>query len=254
MTTSAQQLLDALQRAAASIDGPAIMASDGDNTLWKGDIGDALFLAALRERALKVDAAEALYAEAREHGIELVEREVHAAASALFEAYHAGRYPEARTFAMMAWVFAGWSETDLAAFCNRALDEMGFEEALRPELEPMRDWSRHSGVALWLVSASPLAMVREAARRMGLEHMVAMTPEVVDGVLRPRLGPEATYAEGKLRRLRAATDAKLLAAFGDSRYDAAMLRAAVVPVAVFPNAGLRAELESIDGALVLGEV
>ena len=45
--------------------------------------------------------------------------------------------------------------------------------------------------------------------------------------------------------------AKILGAFGDSAYDAEMLRCAGVPVAVTPSAGLLALLPTIDRVSVL---
>lgn len=231
-----------------------IMASDGDNTLWLGDVGEDLFEIAVAERLLKSPARAALLAEAAAHDVE-----THASddASALGErlllAHRAGHYPNARAFAMMAWAFAGYTEPELDMLCERVLDERQFVSRLRPELEPMRAWSVRSNVPLWLVSASPLAIARAAARRMGIaaEQVVAMEPAVVDGIVQCRLGPEATYRDGKLRRLREATNATLLAGFGDSYWDLALIESACVGVAVAPNDDLRARVAQLDHAHVI---
>lgn len=250
--TSAE-LLARLEQARRALQGGGVLATDGDGTLWRGDIGDELFIAALDGRALKNDALEALIREAEAHDVALGSREPNDVARRLFEAYRAGRYPEASTFEMMAWSFAGWHEDELGRFAARVLDAYRFGEKLRTEMLPVLAWAKERGMEVWLVSASPLSAVQEAARRLGLalERVVAMTPATSGGVVQPALGLDATYAEGKMRRLRAATADALLASFGDSRYDAAMLRAAIVPVAVHPTPGLAEQLDTIPGALVL---
>jgi phosphoserine phosphatase len=80
-----------------------------------------------------------------------------------------------------------------------------------------------------------------------------MTPVVREGVVQAELDGIATYRDGKMQRLRQRSSAPLLAALGDSRYDAAMLRAASVPIAVHPNPGLVAELAGLAGVIVIGE-
>lgn len=229
------------------------VASDGDNTLWRGDVGDALFVYAFSHGLLRQEAQLALVAEAAAHDID-ARGDANDIARLLFEAQRAGAYPDSRAYAMMAWAFAGHEEQALEALCETVLDDFGFEEARRSEMLPVLRWCSDFEVPFWLVSASPLWMVRVAARRMGLapERVVAMTPQSLGGVVQPALGPAPTYAEGKLLRLRERTDAALLAAFGDSDFDAALLAAAAIPVAVHPSAGLLRHLEALEVAVVLG--
>ena len=252
---SPTELCDRLDLAHAGLAPGAVIASDGDGTLWRGDIGDELFLAALRDQALREPAREALLDEAAIHGIDTPGAgDANDVAGLLFDALRAGRYDEERAFGMMAWAFAGWSLSELAVWSRRVLDDLDFEVAVRAELRPMLAWARDRSVPVWLVSASPLAIALEAARRLGIaaERVVAMEPAVERGMVQPRLGKRATYGEGKLLRLREATDAPLLAAFGDSGYDAAMLRAAELPVAVHPSPGLRALAPAMKGLIVVG--
>src|SRR6266542_3806567 len=64
----------------------------------------------------------------------------------------------------------------------------------------------------------------------------AMSPVVENDVLQPRVREPITYAAGKTAALRAAVpDKVLLGAFGDSSFDAAMLREAKVAVCVRPK-------------------
>jgi len=253
---SPSELIERLDRALGGCSQRGIIATDGDGTLWRGDIGNELFLAALREGAFRVAAREPLLAEATAHQIAVdAAADANAIAQRLFEALLAGDYDEERAFGMMAWVFAGWTVGELADHCRRVLDEMRFEEAVLDELRPVLAWARKRDVPVWLVTASPLAIAAEAARRLGIatERVVAMEPALAGDVVEPRLARRATYGAGKLARLKEETDAPLLAAFGDSGYDATMLRAAEIPVAVFPNSQLRALAPQLPGLVVVGD-
>jgi len=253
---SPTELIERLEQAWTHRSGPVIMASDGDGTIWRGDIGEEMFLAALRREALHEVARQPLLAEAAAHGVA-----IEAAAAAgeigakLVEALATGTYPEEPAFGMMAWAFAGWTESELAAFSDEVLDDFDFAGALRAELQPVLAWARKRDVPFWLVSASPLAIVAAAARRLGIpgDRVVAMEPALAGDVVQPRLAKPATHGEGKLTRLRMATELPLLAAFGDSGYDAAMLRAAEVPVAVHPKAELRKLETELRELVVIGD-
>ena len=247
---SIDELLVRLERAAAG--GATVIACDADGTLWRGDIGETLFLAALRRRLFRSEARAALAADAQACGAPTA-GDANELARALFDAYGEGRYDEQRAFAMMAWVFAGWERSELSSFAAEVLDDFGFEEAVRSQTRALLAWAAKNGRRVWVVSASPEIAVLEAARRLGLpeERVVAMRVAERDGVLLPSLAAPATYAAGKLARLRDHTSDALLAAFGDTAYDLALLRAAIVPVAVDPKESLRAALHELPGAVVL---
>jgi phosphoserine phosphatase len=233
-----------------------VLASDGDDTIWHGDLGEAAFRALVASGDVREQAGEELAREAQRHGIELSGDAV-ALARGLLAAFLGGRYPERDAFAMMAWAFAGWTPAELGVFSDRLLDDFGFEGAVRPSMLRVIEWAGSRGLPLYLVSASPEAVVQAAARRLGIEprRVLGMRPAVgPDGRLSAALDAPATYAEGKLARLGVALgDATLLAAFGDSGYDAAMLGAARLAVAVAPRAGLLAALPTFGSVVVLGE-
>ncbi len=255
-SVSSSELVDRLRRAHGGSAPKGIIATDGDGTLWRGDIGNELFLVALRGGAFREVARGALLVEAADHQIDMdPASDVNDIARRLFEEMLAGRYDEPRAFAMMAWVFAGWTAAELADHSRQVLDDFGFDAAVRSEVRPVLAWARAQAVPVWLVTASPLAVSVEAAKRLGLdpEQVVAMEPAMTDGVVQPRLGKPATCGDGKLVRLKEATDAPLLAAFGDTSYDAAMLRVAEVPVAVCPNSQLRALAPQLPGLLMVGD-
>jgi phosphatidylglycerophosphatase C len=250
-----------LARLDAHLTGPgrlpaAVLASDADGTLWDGDVGVDLFEALLAERAFREPAREALAGEARAVGLP-AGGDANDLARALYDAHLAGRYESEPAFAMMAWACAGYRRGELRAVCDRVLDARGFEARVRPALRAVLRWAGERGVEVYVVSASPLEMVLAATARLGIapERVAAMTPAAgVDGALLARLDGPVVYGEGKLAALeivRPGARASLLAAFGDSAYDAALLRAARVPVAVTPSPALVALARAIDGIVEL---
>jgi phosphoserine phosphatase len=235
--------------------GEVAMASDGDHTLWLGDVGEALFEMTFTDGRLRPAALPMLAHEAYCWGVDGQADDPNVIARRLFEAHQVDRYPPQPAFAMMAWAFAGWREDELDAYCQEVLDRFGFEERRRASLQPALDWAVEHDVPFWLVSASPVHIARAAGARLGIpgDRVVAMTPAVTDGVIQPRLGTTATYGEGKCERLREHSQAALLAGMGDSDYDAALLQASAVAVAVQPKPSLLERLADRAGPTVVVE-
>ncbi len=254
-TVSLPALLARLDAAHGATPG-ALIATDADGTLWEGDVGVDFFEALIDKGAVREAARAARAAEAREAGLP-GEGDAVALARALYAAHLAGAYPNERAFAMMAWACAGFRRDELRAFAARVLEARGLEARVRPAMRGVLAWARERGVPVYVVSASPLEVVLAAVdrARLGVEGVAAMTPEVgADGVILPRLAGPVVYGEGKLTaldRARPGARAALLAAFGDSAYDAHLLRAARVPVAVTPAPGLAALAPTIAGMVTL---
>jgi phosphatidylglycerophosphatase C len=230
-----------------------VIATDGDGTLWRGDIGDALFDTFVDGGRLREDARDALAGLAEEAGL-TSDGDANQLGRALRDAYRAGRLDEGRYFALQAWSYAGFGVDELGAACSEVLDAFGFDGAVRPAMRRILAWCRTRDVPVYLVSASPWRLVVEAARRLELEEsrVVAMEPLVRDGRVLPVLASVPTYGPGKVARLAALLgDAPLLAAFGDSAWDAAMLERAAYPVMVAPKPALFSELSGFDGVFVL---
>jgi phosphatidylglycerophosphatase C len=106
-----------------------------------------------------------------------------------------------------------------------------------------------------VVSASPLAIVEAGAALVGVsaDRVIAMRPNTRSGHVAPGLDGPVVYGEGKLTALRSMRpESPILGAFGDSTYDAALLRAARVPVAVYPSKGLLDLAPTIPGVVVIG--
>jgi phosphoserine phosphatase len=234
-----------------------LLAFDGDGTLWDGDIGVEVFEALASARGIREAARSALAEEARRFGVAIDPGgagDPHAIAAALHEAFLGGRYPDREAYAMHAWVFAGWTEREVLAFAEDVLREGRMAERLRGAMRPVLAWATERGVDAYVVSASPRAAVIAAAAGLGFppERVLAMTPASEGGVLLPSVAGPITYGEGKLEAIsEARPDAVLLGAFGDSAWDAAMLRASRVPVAVRPGPGLIEIAASIPGLVTL---
>jgi phosphatidylglycerophosphatase C len=231
-----------------------ILAFDADGTLWEGDVGLDLFEALLRDRTIRPAARDALAQEARELGLPF-DGDENELGEALFGAYNAHRYAADRAFAMQAWVFAGWHRDEVAAFAGQVARLVGIEARIRRETAEVVAWAAEAGVDVYVVSASPCAMVRVCAARLGIEpdHVLAMTPaHGADGVLVAAIAGPVVYGGGKMEALeRVRPAAILLGAFGDSDYDAPMLRAARVRVAVAPSPRLLRLAATIPGMVVL---
>jgi phosphatidylglycerophosphatase C len=125
------------------------------------------------------------------------------------------------------------------------LDQVGLEFAVshlaahvRPEVRRRLDWHRGRGDKVVVVSASPDAYVRVAAERLTADGAIATRLEVDDsGRLTGRYDGANCRGEEKIRRLRlwmadAGVEGARLWAYGNSRGDLRMLRAADIGVNV----------------------
>ena len=94
----------------AHADGRAgVVATDGDGTLWSGDVGEDLFSRVPRSRRVHANPRWRRFArEAREHALSDAGtgRDV---ARRIYDAYLGGRFPEERVCELMTWCFAGWT-------------------------------------------------------------------------------------------------------------------------------------------------
>jgi phosphoserine phosphatase len=114
---------------------------------------------------------------------------------------------------------------------------------------------RAAGIRVFLVSASPVAVVTEAAALVGFDAagVVAACPSFEGDIVIADVERPIPYAAGKVTRLRErmGSGQALYAAFGDNAFDVAMLSEAMVPVAVRPKARLRACADSVPGIVEL---
>lgn len=255
-TVTVTEVLALLEEQVAREPGGAI-AFDGDGTLWSGDIGEDFFEALLEDGAVSPEAHAALAVEAEAEQIETSGGAV-AIARRIHASYLAGTFPEERVCEIMTWVFAGWRPHEADAFADRVLTKVGLEGRLHAEATQIATWARERGVMTYLVSASPRAVVEQAARRVGIDHAnVASATEErnSDGFIVPSVVRPIPYGPGKVMHLRAKLGARpLYAAFGDNAFDVPMLREARLPVAIRPKPRLVERAAEISNLLLLERV
>ena len=255
---SAPELIERLARAReqAPAGAPCVVAFDADGTIWRGDVGVDLFEAFLAEETIRPAAARALEGLARDVGIAQGEAPA-AIARALYTSWEKGltpACPEDKTFAMMVWLYAGLTEAEMHAYARKVLERAGIEARIRPEVREVVAWARANHVEVLVASASPRAPVIEGVAHLGIgpESVFAMTPRIEGGVLQAALTGVFVYAEGKATAVRQGRPgAAVLAGFGDSAYDAALLRLGAVPVAIGPGPGLLRAAPTVPGLIEL---
>jgi phosphoserine phosphatase len=247
-------LIERLERALGSGEGPPLLVFDADGTLWSGDVGVDLFSTAIHERLFRDEVVPALRDEAQHCGVD-ASGSPEEIAVRLLAANERGAYDNARAFGMMAWAFAGFEESEMTALARKVVRERRLDERIHTFVRPVLAWAHENGVGVVICSASPVAIVEAGAELLGLSPagVIAVTPEIEAGRLAARLIPGATpYGEGKVTRLRERhPSARLLAGFGDTAGDAPFLRLASVAVAVEPHAKLRALLPTFGDALLI---
>jgi phosphoserine phosphatase len=226
-----------------------VVATDGDGTLWQGDVGEDLFHAFLDHGRMELPARDAIRRDALEHGLSDAGAGVDVARR-IYAAYADGRFPEERVCELMTWCFAGWTRSEVAAFAREVVNREGPETRLHGEVLRVLERVRAAGIETVLVSASPVAIVLEAGSRVGFDedHVVAALPSYDGDVILPCVNRPIPYASGKVTRLREriGQERMLYAAFGDNAFDVAMLSSACISVAVRPKKQLRERAAAVS--------
>ncbi len=245
------ETLERIAREAEQAPG-GVLAFDGDGTLWSGDVGDDLFLALLEHGDIRPEAHTALERLGTAHGMTpgLAPREL---AHQLFTAFEAGRIPEKEIYEMVAWLFAGWRVDAVRAFARDVVARRQVAQRLHPETRRVVEWARKRGIACYVVSASPLAVVQAAVVEVGIDpdNVLACTPREEAGTVLAAIHQPIPYAAGKVTCLRSRTAQPLYAAFGDNVFDFELLAASRVPVAIRPKPRLRARAAELPSLVQL---
>lgn len=252
MTISSQSLVEVLRPLAERTPG-GVFAFDADGTLWSGDVGEDVFHEAVGRALLREEARPALAREASAYGLE-ASGSPNQLAQRLYDAHLTGGYPERSAYAMMAWCYAGFSLSELLSLTREAFERTRLAQRLHPELVPIFELARATGVRIVIVSASPRPVVCEAVRlwQLDADAVIGARPGLQGDRISDHLVGVVPYAEGKPEALRDfAPKSELLASFGDSVFDLELLHAAQVGVAVRPKPALRARLAELTGISVL---
>jgi len=118
-----------------------------------------------------------------------------------------------------------------------------------PAAEKLIEHHRDRGDALLIITATNAFITRPIAERLGIAELIASEGETVDGIYTGEPAGVPSYQEGKVVRLRqwlAGRDIGLDGAwfYSDSHNDLPLLQLVDNPVAVDPDATLRAFAES----------
>src|SRR4051812_25471759 len=180
-----------------------VLAFDGDGTLWSGDVGEDLFHALIAHGDLREECRAAMAREAEASGLrpdgaplQLAER--------LYAEYLAGRFPEERMCELMTWAFAGWTRAEVDAFADRTLAGCKLAPRMHREAVRVVEWAAGAGIDVFVVSASPTAIVERAVRAVGVpaERVVAATPLYEGERMVPDVARPIPYGDGKVKNLR----------------------------------------------------
>ena len=234
-----------------------LVATDGDGTLWSGDVGEDLFHAFLDHGRVEPAAMQALRGIARAHrlsdagtGSDIARR--------IYSAYLDGIYPEEGTCELMTWCFAGWTRGEVQHFARDVVGAGALTKRLHGEVHSVLSRARAAGIECVLVSASPIAVVLEAGDRVGFDasHVVGALPRYEGDRMLPDVERPIPYGNGKMLRLREriGSDRPIYAAFGDNGFDVALLSGSSVPVAVRPKAKLRVRAAEVAGLVELAQL
>jgi phosphoserine phosphatase len=197
---------------------PRIAAFDCDGTLWAGDAGEGFFSWELDQR--------------------LVSDEIAAWARPRYAAYRAGQVTEDDMCGEMVSLHRGLSEHLVQAAANRYFDENLLRQIF-PEMQALVQRLQEQGCLVWAVSSTNEWVIRAGMRHFSIpqERILAAAVEVRDGIITDQL-TRVPSGDGKPRAIRATVPGPLDVAFGNSKWDIAMLAMARQGFAINPNAEL----------------
>lgn len=155
---------------------------------------------------------------------------------------------------------------DMEVYLRFALSALaGIEAKILPQLhaEFMRDWiepiwldkaqalvekHRNAGHELAVITATHRFVVEPIVAKFGIETLICSEPEVIDGGFTGNFVGVPCFAAGKLTKINhwlkdQQTDLKDALFYSDSHNDLPLLREVAKPIAVDPDAKLKAEAE-----------
>jgi HAD superfamily phosphoserine phosphatase-like hydrolase len=197
---------------------PQFVAFDCDGTLWTGDAGEGFFDWELRRG--------------------LVSDEVVRRMRARYADYLAGKVSEDDMCGEMATMNEGLEEEQIRRASREFFDEH-IAHRIFPEMRELVANLKKAGCDVWAVSSTSEWVIREGVRYFGIpaDRILAAEVEFANGRVTDRL-VRIPSGEGKPRAIREVAGRDPDAAFGNSRWDAAMLEIAKYPFAINPNPDL----------------
>jgi HAD superfamily hydrolase (TIGR01490 family) len=149
--------------------------------------------------------------------------------------------------------FVGFALAPMTRVDRATLDRLHAEymkTCIRPMVargaRALLDKHRARDHTLVIITATNSFVTAPIARELGVEHLIATTPEEHDGRFTGRIAGIPSYREGKVERLKQwlelhGKDLNDSWAYSDSHNDLPLLEAVTHPVAVDPDPKLRAE-------------
>ena len=143
---------------------------------------------------------------------------------------------------------AGHSVAELTAIGEEVYDEV-IADKIWPGTHALAQLHLDAGQQVWLVTATPVEVATVIAKRLGLSGALGTVAESVDGVYTGRLVGEPLHGQAKADAVlalaeREGLDLSRCAAYSDSANDIPMLSLVGEPVAINPDAALRAYAKS----------
>jgi HAD superfamily phosphoserine phosphatase-like hydrolase len=197
---------------------PSLAVFDCDGTLWAGDAGERFFDWELRRG--------------------LVSDEVVRRIRAQYADYMAGNVGEDDMCGAMVTLHRGLAESAVQAAAREFFDE-NFAVQIFPELRELVTRLQSAGCDVWAVSSTNEWVIKAGMTHFGIpaNRILAAAVEVENGIVTDRL-IRIPSGEGKPRAIREVIRRDPDAAFGNSRWDAAMLKISKHAFAVNPNPDL----------------
>jgi len=197
---------------------PRLAVFDCDGTLWSDDAGEGFFDWELKRGVLSDEVAR--WARAR------------------YADYRAGRVSEDDMCGEMVTLHKGLQESEILRL-SREFFEENFVSRIFPEMRQLVAELQKAGCDVWAVSSTNEWLIREAMKHFSIppEKILAAAVEVENGFITDRL-IRVPSGIGKPQAILEVIGRPPDAAFGNSRWDAEMLRIARYAVAVNPNLDL----------------
>lgn len=197
---------------------PRLAVFDCDGTLWSGDAGERFFDWELKRG--------------------VVSEEIARWARARYAEYLAGKVSEDDMCGEMVQLHKGLREDDVLRL-SREFFEEHFVPRIFPEMRLLIFELQKSGCDVWAVSSTNEWAIREAMKHFGIPpaKILAASVEVDAGIITDRL-IRVPSGIGKPQAILEVIGRPPDVAFGNSRWDAEMLRIARYAVAVNPNPDL----------------